>query len=62
VDTSYKAGGSGDQAGNAYDGCVCYADEYQLEFRTTIGSEAGGMYVPAGATDYNHGTMKITAP
>ena len=62
VDTTYKAGGAGEQAGNAYDGCVCYADEYQVEFRTAVGSETGAVYFPADATKYNTGTAKIIAP
>ncbi len=70
VDNTYwptANGGAGPEAGNAYynsatDKCACYADEYQVDFRTTLGSEAGAAYVPADPKQYDKGTMTVTAP
>lgn len=62
VDGTYKAGGSDPQSGNAFDGCVCYADQYQVDFRPTVGSELGSAYVPSDPNAYDVGTTKITAP
>lgn len=56
VDTSYKAGGTGPAAGNAYDGCVCYADEYEVDIRTDKGVDAGSI-VLTGA-----GSKTLTVP
>lgn len=62
VDTSYKAAASTPAAGNAYDGCVCYSDEYQVGLRPTVGSETGAAYVPASATEYNKGSQVVKVP
>ncbi len=72
VDAAYKSGSSTPADGNAYgnftdapgtaNSCACYADEYQLDLRPTMGSEAGSVYVPASATDYNKGSKTIKVP
>jgi len=45
VDTTYKASGGGPEKGNAYDGCVCYADEYVVNLRTEKGLDAGSIVI-----------------
>jgi hypothetical protein len=45
VDTTYKASGGGPEKGNAYDGCVCYADEYVVNLRTDKGVDVGSIVV-----------------
>jgi hypothetical protein len=46
VDGSYKAGSKTPADGNAYDGCVCYSDEYQLDARPTVGVDTGSVALP----------------
>ncbi len=54
VDHTYKADGDGPGKGNAYDGCVCYADQYKVKVRTKMGVDAGSFYLGAadGSTTY----------
>ena len=54
VDLTYKADGDGPGKGNAYDGCVCYADQYKVKIRTKMGVDAGSIYLGAadGSTTY----------
>ena len=54
VDTSYKKGGTGPQAGNAADICVCYADEYLIDLRPTLGSDTGSKSLPDGKGTTTH--------
>lgn len=46
VDTSYKTGSGTAADGNAYDGCVCYADEYQVDARPSVGVDTGSIALP----------------
>ncbi len=62
VDTTYKAGSGTPADGNAYSGCVCYADEYQVDLRPTLGSEAGSVYVPSDPNQYDKGSMTVAVP
>ena len=62
VDGSYKAGSGTAADGNAYAGCACYADEYQVDLRPAIGSEAGSVYVPSDPNQYDKGSMTVKVP
>ncbi len=46
VDTSYKAGSGTAADGNAYSGCVCYADEYEVDARPAVGVDTGSVALP----------------
>jgi hypothetical protein len=53
VDKTYLPTGEGLQKGFAYDGCVCYADEYQVMLRTEKGVDAGSIFLgDAGGSTY----------
>jgi hypothetical protein len=53
VDGTYKPDGDGPQKGNAFDGCLCYADEYQVMLRVEKGVDAGSIFLgEAGGTTY----------
>ena len=68
VDTSYKAGSSSPAAGNAYDGCICYADEYELDVRLSVGVDAGSVALPtpgmgnSADKKWNAGSTTIHVP
>ncbi len=50
VDTTYKSGSGGPADGNAYDGCICYPDEYEVTVRSKLGADAGSVSLPAPGT------------
>lgn len=59
VDGSYKAGSGSPADGNAYDGCVCYSDEYNVSVRVSKGVDAGSLWLPATGTYKGATTVKI---
>ncbi len=48
VDVTYKPGSGTIMDGFAYDGCVCYSDQYQVDVRTAVGVDAGSMVLQSG--------------
>lgn len=57
VDTAYKPGSKTAMDGFAYDGCVCYKDQYQVDLRVDKGVDAGSMVLQAsGGGDTFTGT------
>ena len=49
VDSSYKPGSGTAMDGFAYDGCVCYSDQYQVDLRTAVGVDAGSVVLQSGS-------------